>query len=262
MHAADVQRIKDLLPTTLGSGEIREQIAADILRRSVFSARMASAPYLAQVRDVCAELSAGTVSQSDARARLMDALGRMGHSPLDGGGLSNPASIRRLDLILETQRQMAASVAKLSEETPATLGQWPAWRLTRMEGRGAPRPDWAKRWQAAGDACGWEGALPNSGIYPDWDMVALKSSPIWRELGNGAGGFRDALGNPYPPFAYGSGLDWEDVDAEECRRLGLLADGETPDAPASVSLSPGERDIADAIRRLGGDFRSIAEGLS
>ena len=159
----------------------------------------------------------------------------------------------------DTQRQMAASVAKLNEETPATLRQWPAWRLTRMEGRGVPRPDWAKRWQAAGDACGWEGALQNSGIYPDWDMVALKNSPIWRELGNGAGGFRDTLGNPFPPFAFGSGLDWEDVDAEECSVLGLTSPSdqnvETP------TLSPGERDIAEAIKRLGGDFRSIAEGL-
>ena len=259
MTAADIQRIKDLLPTTLGSEEIREKIAADILRRSVFSARMASARYLARIREVCAQVSEGSINQATARARLLEILSQMGHSPLDDGGLTNPASIRRLNLIVDTQRQMAASVAKLNEETQTTLEQWPAWRLTRMEGRGVPRPDWAKRWQAAGDACGWEGALPNSGIYPDWNMVALKSSPIWRDLGNGAGGFRDTLGNTFPPFAFGSGLDWEDVDAEECSVLGLTSPGdqnvETP------TLSPGERDIAEAIKRLGGDFRSIAEGL-
>lgn len=256
---ADIQRIKDLLPTSLGSDELRSSIASDILRRSVFSARMESARHLAKIREVCAQVSEGSINQATARARLLEALAQMGHSPLDGGGLANPASIRRLNLIVGTQRQMAASVAKLNEETPATLEQWPAWRLTRMEGRGVPRPDWAKRWQAAGDACGWEGALPNSGIYPDWDMVALKNSPVWRELGNGAGGFRDTLGNPFPPFAFGSGLDWEDVDAEECSALGLTSpidqDVETP------TLSPGERDIAEAIKRLGGDFRSIAEGL-
>ena len=261
MTPADIQRIKDLLPTTLGSEEIREQIAADILRRSVFSARMASATYLARVREVCAQVSKGSINLATARAQLLDTLAQMGHSPLDGGGLSNPASIRRLNLIVDTQRQMAASVAKLTEETPATLDQWPAWRLTRMEGRGVPRADWPRRWQAAGDACGWEGAVPNSGIYPDWDMVALKSSPIWQELGNGAGGFRDTLGNPFPPFAFGSGLDWEDVDADECRAIGLLGDGQTVEAPEAASLSPGERDIAEAISRLGGDFAGIAEGL-
>ena len=50
MTPEDIQRVKDLLPTTLGSEEIRGTIAADILRRSVFSARMASATYLAQIR--------------------------------------------------------------------------------------------------------------------------------------------------------------------------------------------------------------------
>ena len=40
MKPADIIRLKDLLPTSLGSDEIREQIAADILRRSVFSARL------------------------------------------------------------------------------------------------------------------------------------------------------------------------------------------------------------------------------
>ena len=39
MDAADIIRIKDLLPTAMGSDELREQVAADILRRSVFSAR-------------------------------------------------------------------------------------------------------------------------------------------------------------------------------------------------------------------------------
>ena len=54
MNAAEIERIKDLLPTSLGSEEIRRNVAADILRRSVFSARMESARYLARVREVCA----------------------------------------------------------------------------------------------------------------------------------------------------------------------------------------------------------------
>ena len=262
MTAADVQRLKDLLPTRLGSGEIRESIAADILRRSVFSARMECARHLARLRDTLAALSAGEIDEADARARLLASLAEMGHSPLDGGGIANPASVRRLELVLSTNRQMAASVARLSGETPATLAQWPAWRLTRAEGRGAPRDDWQRRWKAAGDAVGWEGARRTSGLYPDWDMAALKSSPVWEALGNGAGGFRDALGNPYPPFAYGSGLDWEDVDADGGRALGLLADGEEAGAPGPAALTPGEREIAEAIRRLGGDFGAIAEGVA
>lgn len=250
MKPEDVERIKDLLPTTLGSGEIRGKIAADILRRAVLSARMADAPYLAKIREVATAMSAGKINQADARAQLLAILEQMGHSPLDDGGLKNPASIRRLNLILDTQTQMASSVARLSEQTEATLDLFPAWQLARLETRDMPRADWMQRWNAAGEACDWEGALRRP-------MIALKSSPIWAELGNGAGGFRDTLGNPYPPFAYSSGLDWVDVSRETCERLGLSC----PDsqAPSRASLTPGERDIADAIRRYG--FPEIGDGL-
>ena len=71
-------------------------------------------------------------------------------------------------------------------------------------------------------------------------MIALKSSPIWAALGAGAGGFRDTLGNPYPPFAYGSGLDWDDVERERCEELGLIGPGEVARVPDAPSIGPGE----------------------
>ena len=257
MDPAEIIRIKDLLPTDLGSDEVREQLAADILRRSIFSARMEDMRHLAVIRDVCADVAAGAINQATARERLLASLARMGHSPLDGGGISNPASIKRLDLIIDTQRQMAASVAKIAAETPATLEEWPAQELTRFVGRAAPRADWHARWQAAGEAVGWQGAAKDAGGFPDWRMVALKTSPIWAALGNGAGGYRDTLGNPFPPFAYGSGLAWADVSRDEAIELGLIdpevgraVPGEPPEAP---SLSPSETDIADAVSRLGFD---------
>lgn len=252
MTPADIQRIKDLLPTSLGSEEIREQIAADILRRSVFSARMASATYLAKVREVCAQVSEGSINQATARARLLETLAQMGHSPLDGGGLTNPASIRRLNLIVDTQRQMAASVSRIQTQTPAVLERWPAWELTRLVGKAVPREDWPARWRNAGESIGWEGALKDH-------FIALKTSPIWQALGDGAGGFRDTLGNPYPPFAYSSGMAWVAVDRETCERLGLS--GPEPETVPSASLSPAEKDIADAASRLGFTLEDLAEGL-
>ena len=252
MTAADIQRIKDLLPTTLGSEEIREKIAADILRRSVFSARMASATYLAKVREVCAQVSEGSINQATARARLLETLSQMGHSPLDDGGLTNPASIRRLNLIVDTQRQMAASVSRIQTQTPAVLERWPAWELTRLVGKAVPREDWPARWRNAGESIGWEGALKDR-------FIALKTSPIWQALGDGAGGFRDTLGNPYPPFAYSSGMAWVAVDRETCERLGLS--GPKPETVPSASLSPAEKDIADAASRLGFTLEDLAEGL-
>lgn len=252
MTAADIQRIKDLLPTSLGSDELRSSIASDILRRSVFSARMESARYLARIREVCAQVSEGSINQASARARLLETLSQMGHSPLDGGGLTNPASIRRLNLIVDTQRQMAASVSRIQTQTPGTLAAYPAWELTRLVDKHVPREDWPARWRNAGESIGWEGALKDR-------FIALKTSPIWQALGDGAGGFRDTLGNPYPPFAYSSGMAWVAVDRETCERLGLS--GPEPETVPSASLSPAEKDIADAASRLGFTLEDLAEGL-
>lgn len=217
--AEEIVRIKALLQTTLGSEELREQVAADILARAVFSARMASRPYLETVRDVCARVAAGELNAAGARDALLRVLESMGHSPQDDGGIQNPASIRRLDLIVNTQADMAASVARLMGQDEEVLDAFPAWELTRFEGRAVPRKDWARRWNAAGESVGWAGARPVRG--PGGRMVALKGSPIWAALGAGAGGFRDTLGNPYPPFAYSSGLDWLDVSRDEAEQLGL-----------------------------------------
>ena len=256
MKPEDVIRLKELLPTTLGSDEIREQLAGDILRRSIFSARMASVPYLAKIREVCTAMSAGSINAADARAQLLSILEQMGHSPQDDGGLKNPASIRRLNLILDTQRQMAASVARLSEETEATMTIFPAWELVRTGTRRVPREDWPVRWRAAGDSVGWEGALQGR-------FIALKSSPIWQALGDGAGGFTDSLHNPYPPFAYSSGMNWRAVDADTCEKLGLLKSGDAESLPLEKtrpSLSPSDDDIAAAIDRYG--FDNLMEDLA
>ena len=244
MTAADIIRIKELLPTAMGSDELREQVAADILRRSVFSARMESARYLALVRETCAQFADGEINQAKAMEELMGELGQMGHSPRDGGGLSNPASLARLKLVVNTQRQMAASCARLANQTEGVLHQTPAWELVRVSGRRMPRADWADRWAAAGASCGFEGALQDR-------FLALKDSPIWQALGDGTGGWRDTLGNPFPPFAFGSGMGWVGVPRAECVALGLIGEDEEVCRPEGGSLSPVEREIAEAAERLG-----------
>lgn len=266
MKPENIERVKDLLPTSLGSDEVRAHFAKDILRRAIFSARMASAHYLAKLRDVCTAISAGEINAADARAQLLAVLEQMGHSPQDDGGLRNPASIRRLNLILDTQRQMAASVARLSEETEATAFMDPAWELVRMGTRRVPREDWPARWNAAGNSVGWEGAVKDR-------FIALKSSPIWQALGDGAGGFTDNLGNPYPPFAYSSGMDWRAVDRDTCIKLGLVKPdagdkaGESDEAmkeayerfKKKANLSPDDKDLIEATERYG--FDNLMEDL-
>ena len=259
MKPADIARIKELLPTSLGSEEIREKISADILRSSILSARMTSASYLAKLRDVITQMLEGKISQSTARDMLEGILEAMGHSMRDGGGLTNPASIRRLNLIVETQTQMAASVAKSHEQTASVVNAYPAWALMRLESRHAPRQDWHARWHAAGNSVGWQGARERI-----WGtaFVALKSSPIWAALGNGAGGFSDTLGNPYPPFAYSSGMGWEDVDRETAEQLGLVKPDDELAALNGESLSPSSDEIAEVARRHGFDFSDFARELN
>ena len=262
MKPEDIIRIKDLLPTSLGSEEIREKIAGDILRRSVFSARMTSVPYLAKIREVCESVVSGEINQAEATARLLLCLKSLGYDT-EGGSqadLANPASERRLNLIVDTQRQMAASVSRLMSETEGTIDMFPGFELCRAGSRAMPRQDWLARWNAAGESVGWQGAHQRP-IYGDvnaYGFLALKNSPIWAALGSGAGSFRDTLGNPYPPFAHGSGMAWLDADRETCERFGLLRPGEDAGSPSSPTLSPAEQDILDACDDLGFD---LSEGL-
>lgn len=216
--AGAIERLKQLLPTDLASAEIREHYARDILERSVFSARMMAESYLATIREACADVLDGSINEATARLRLEDELERLGFSMQDSTSIENPASLRRVSLIVETQTKMASSLARLAEQTDAVVSMWPAWRFERLEQRHEPRTDWKKRWIAAGDSVGWKGAIKPGFLA---DFVALKDSPIWQALGNGVGGFKDTLGNPYPPFAYSSGMGWSDVSADDAASLGL-----------------------------------------
>lgn len=252
MTAEQLEIIKALLPTSLGSEELRSSIAADILRQSVFSARMENARYLAMVRAVCAQVAGGGMNLADARMRLTQTLSAMGHDTAEAHGITDPASIKRINLVVETQAETAAGAARVNSQTDGTLYAFPAWELVRYEGRRMQR-DWAARWKAAGSAVGWEGVSRDFGR-----MVALKDSPIWQALGNGAGGYRDTLGNPYPPFAFNSGMDWDGVRRDECVELGLIGEDYAPGAPARASLAPSEDELSEAVQRTGID---VARGL-
>jgi hypothetical protein len=93
----------------------------------------------------------------------------------------------------------------------------PAWELVRVLPVEVPR-DWPSRWIIAG------GRMSEGGR-----MIALKGDPVWGELGSYQN-FQDALGVDHPPFAFNSGMGWQEVPAREVRRLGITGpDGETPE---------------------------------
>jgi hypothetical protein len=123
-----------------------------------------------------------------------------------------------MDLIIRTQRDlMQGAGEKMRGSEPDRLGEYPAWELVRVMPVEVPR-DWPSRWAIAG------GALTNGGR-----MIALKGDPLWGELGS-YDNFPDALGVDHPPFAFNSGMGWEEVSSEEVKALGITGpDGESPE---------------------------------
>lgn len=141
----------------------------------------------------------------------------------------------RIDFALTTARDVANGAGIYAKEVldQDVVDAYPGWELKRVYDRDVPRgfrrvkgtlvevpgDDWESRWLAAG------------GELIDGRMVALKSDPIWQRLGEGVGGYTDTLGNPFPPFAFNSGFDCENLSRARCIDLGLLQPNETVRAP-------------------------------
>ena len=210
-------------PTGMDTEEIRAFWDARRRNQAMFSARTTSVAYLERVREVLQEYqdglgeaeegaSAETITQGRARARMqmlerLQDLGIADREPGDSRRLVDLASSVRLNLILETNAQVAHSLDQVeASSSPVQRALYPAWELVRDEHRREPR-DWTARWTESAEAVSWQGVARNAGGR----MVALKQSPIWARLG----AYPDGLGNPFPPFAFGSGMGWEDVDADD-----------------------------------------------
>lgn len=229
---AEILGLKTPTPTALDTAGIRARWSQRLREQALFSARMTLQGYLDRVQAVLMQVADGTLDASAARLALTDKLAELGYTPEPGtaGTLKDARTLARLNLVLKTNRQTAASLAQLAEsEDPQVAALFPAWELASGGYRKQHRTDWPQRWKAAGERVAWRGASRTK-------MVALKSSPIWQALGDGAGGFRDTLGNPYPPFAFGSSYEWVPVDRLEARELGLLDEAANRAARRAAAL--------------------------
>ncbi len=248
---ADIIAGKTPLPTSLDSSQIRARIGADLLRRSVFSARTAERAYLEAMQAVLQRVASGALSDQDAEDSLREWLEGSGYipDPDAAGTVTDLSSHPRIKLILNVNADMAAGAAQAQAQDTLTLDAYPAWELIRAGFTRTPR-DWEARWREAGRSVGWEGAARER-------FAARKDSPIWQALGDGAGGWTDTLGNPFPPFAYNSRMTWVALPRAEAEALGITGTPAAPDA----TLSPGERDIVTAIETGGPAFAAdlIAE---
>jgi hypothetical protein len=216
-------------PTYLSSKDIGLYWTQKMREQAMFSARTSVKEYLDSVKEILHNYTTGVdtvkegpfegepISMGKGRARvqmyekLMD-LGLVGPADGDSQRIDDLASSIRLNLIIDTNNQIAHSIDQLETASdPIQKILNPCWELVRDEHRMNPR-NWADRWYKAAMLVAYDGVAKNTDR-----MIAKKDSPIWQELGNA----EDGLGNPYPPFAFGSGMGWEIVTQKEIDELGL-----------------------------------------
>jgi hypothetical protein len=240
---------KDALPTTLDSAGIKK-LAAGVRRQSLFSAQTNLGDYLEDIRmSVHSILEPGTaidnarksesnpdgkvttgLDPASARLKLKDALKKYGYSPESGtrGTIKDLSSDARINLVVKTNVELAQGSGRYIQENsdPDVVDLFPALELVRFEARAKPR-DWADRWRQAADDSGDDDAARM--LQEHGRMVARKDSPIWDSLGS-SDLFDDALDNPFPPFAFNSGMWTQEVSRDEAVKLGLIEDGDQVEA--------------------------------
>jgi hypothetical protein len=231
---------RQVMPTSLDSAGL-SQLSAGLRRQALFSARTTLVDYLDEVKravgsildpqEVAREGAARPVQEgldpATARLQLRAELARLGYAPgeKEAEGITDLSSDARIDLVVKTNVQLAQGAGDfVRQNDPDLVELWPAWELYRLEEKDTPR-DWEMRWRIACQVANDPKAAAALELHGR--MAALKSSGVWQALGDGAGGYLDTLGNPYPPFAFNSGMWTQEVDRMEAEELGLIGEGES-----------------------------------
>lgn len=245
-EAMKVLAQRDVLPTALDSAGLR-QLEAGFHRQNFTSAQTLLQDlldaYKAKVARILEPVTGVDVARRTtdnpagfvtagldvprARLEIKDLLQTLGYSPNAGeaGTIKDLASDARINLVLRTNRDVSQGAGWfIQSQDREVLDAFPANELVRIEARKDPR-DWRQRWRMAAAVAG--DARAASVLEFHGRMIALKSSGIWQALGDGAGGHDDGLGNPFPPFAFNSGMDVRDIAYSEALALELLQPGDT-----------------------------------
>jgi len=208
-EALQSRQVRSILPTTLSSAELQVAMEPSIRERAIFSARVTSAEYLGEIDDITRQLLNGEIDEATARTRLKVKLREIGYEPdpAQRGKITDFGSERRLKVVIETNARIAQGYGQFIQgQDPAVLDAFPAQELFRLESKKNERT-WAARWDQVG------------GTFSDGRMIALKDDDIWELLGTS---FDDSLGNPYPPFAFNSGMWVKDVSRKDAMEFGLI----------------------------------------
>lgn len=228
---------RQIMPTGMGTEQI-QQLGASWTRNSFFSARTLLTDLLDSYKQDIetmlnpqritrdgAQVTVG-LDQAKAREQAKTLLQKLGYQPDPDkrGTIQDLSSDARINLVLETNKQVSQGEGWWAQgQDPAVLDMWPAQELFRAVEKKLRR-DWVERWRRAGEATG-DPIGTGWTITPDLKLIALKNHAIWDRLGD-PGLFPDGLGNPYPPFAFNSGMDVRDVTRAVAEELGLITAGE------------------------------------
>ncbi|MES2598611.1 MAG: hypothetical protein V4662_24970 [Verrucomicrobiota bacterium] len=232
-QAVEIARRTKLLPTALSSKETANLVAT-LRHRAFWSARFTQVEALKGVQKLTERAIRGEGYENDMGQLRIEArklLDTYGYTPEKGfpgdaalgipaalpGTLRDLRSEQRLNLILNTQMALARGLGQQLRGLDR-ISAAPAWRLKRLSPRTAPR-EWDQRWAVAGDSVKWVG------VYNAEDelWIARKDSPIWAALGS-RDLFDDALNVSHPPFAFNTGMGWEEMLRSDLTGLRLVND--------------------------------------
>lgn len=258
IEALKLLAAKRLVPTSLSSAALSE-LAAEVKNAALFSARMTQLKPLQALAEGLEAMLRGEGNLADAKLLLGKVYEALGYDPETGGfpqdapgtvppalrgSLRDLSSEKRKTLTLVTNYRMVTSAAfvKRTTEDEQRRYEYPCFELVRVEPRRTPRgfirkdgaltpkpgDDWQSRFVAAG------GELYEKGTR----MIALKGSDVWVKLGQGAGGYKDTLGNPFAPYAFGSGYGLRELPRGECLLIGAINEDDKAAAmPATLKAA-------------------------
>jgi hypothetical protein len=175
--------------------------------------------FLQDASDAIDELLAGTTDRATKRLGLKQLLTRLDYSPVEGeeGSLTDLSSDKRLNLVLETNLQLAQGYGHRAQgQDPAVLEQWPCEEIFDSNpGQAENRRNWAKRWADLG------------GSFYGGRMIAKKGDSILTRI--------SYFELDYGPLGFNSYWERRDVDRDEAIELGVIT--------AEEEVRPSDRDF-------------------
>ncbi|MES2597184.1 MAG: hypothetical protein V4662_17690 [Verrucomicrobiota bacterium] len=236
-QAVEIVRRTSTMTTAMSARETAA-LTATMRKRVFWSARTTKAKYVEELHQLVERATRGEGDENDLGQLRLEArrlLAKYGYTPEKGfpgdakrgipaampGTLRDLRSEARLNLIFNTQAALARGLGQKLRGL-SRLSAAPAWELTRLMQRAAPR-DWEERWVVAGGSVNWVGVYSTE----DGRMIARKTSPIWEALGSRAL-FEDALNVDHAPFALNSGMGWLEMMRSDLEDLRLVNDRRKP----------------------------------